>query len=83
MFFISTPFCYDVTVKSIEVFGNCGGSAGKGCDSKIVLAGFYINLCTIHFYGLFAKYGSLAKHIASALGKWLWRAFSAKIWPKF
>ena len=28
-------------------------------------AGSYINLCTIHFYDLFANYQNLAKNIAS------------------
>ena len=32
------PFCHDVTTKSIEILGNCSGSADKGCDLNILIS---------------------------------------------
>ena len=38
----------------------------RGVTPKLCCsAGFYINLCTIHFYDFFAKYRNLTKNIAS------------------
>ena len=56
-------FFYGITMKSIEILGNYSGSVDKRCDTKIVyVAGFYISLCTIHFYDLLAKYSEYPNH---------------------
>ena len=53
-------------MKSIEILGNSSGSAEKGVTRKLCyVAGFYINLCTIHFFDQFASYRNLAKNTAS------------------
>ena len=60
VFLIAVAYFYDITRKCMEIFGNHNGSADKGCDPKLCnSAEFCINLCTIHFYDLFAKYRSL------------------------
>ena len=42
-FLISALSCYDVTMKSKKVLGNCRSSADKGCDPKIVLLGYILH----------------------------------------
>ena len=43
VFRFSEPFCYDVTMKSIEILAAYNGSANMKCDSKIVLVSWSLH----------------------------------------
>ena len=43
VFLIPTLFCYDITMKSIEILGNYSSSADKGFDPKIVLVSWILH----------------------------------------
>ena len=54
-------------MNSMEIHGAYNGFADKGCDPKFCyLAGFYINLCSIHFCDSLSSYRNRTKDIASA-----------------
>ena len=57
------PLCHDVTIKSVEILRSFNGSSKKGCVTQKMchLAGFYINLSTIHFCEMFVKYSNSTK----------------------
>ena len=59
-------FCCNVTVRSVEILGFYNCFVDKECDQVIVLLSWiYINLCTTHFFDLFAKCENFTKNITS------------------